>query len=283
MKRSTTPAVLLLIAACTYAPAPTAAPPCPATWTGQAPEPATVAGVSEELVPGDPVGALVCAYAGVNWDPGGEALTGQRRLSHEVMTLMARDLNDLPPETGSRSCTLVGGPQINYLVRVDYADGKRVWLTTGDEVNQCVSTGNGTFATGAYVGEAVTAAYKTGKWTTPEHDDPCYRSLGRRGQEERMVPDRPVGVLVCGEHSKRDHGPDVARALAGRLNMIATRPAKASLCTGTPREEYRLQFRYAEGPGVGVTVLVGCRPPVHNGSLSGIGELPQLKALSQGG
>ncbi|NAS27072.1 hypothetical protein GT755_36075 [Herbidospora sp. NEAU-GS84] len=128
----------------------------------------------------------------------------------------------------------------------------------------------------------MTAAYRTGKWTTPRREDPCHRSLGRRGQEFEMVPGRPVGVLVCGKDSKRDHGRDVALALAGDLNAIPAAPGAGS-CTGTATEWYDLQFRYADGPGVGVSVRVGCRPPVHNGSLDGTGEFPQLRALSQGG
>ncbi|WP_157522193.1 hypothetical protein [Herbidospora cretacea] len=84
--------------------------------------------------------------------------------------------------------------------------------------------------TPAYVGEAVAAAYTEGTWTTPEHEDPCVRSLGRRGQEGAMVPGRPVGVLVCGPGSKRDHGRDVAAALAAALNGIPRQPGSGG-CT----------------------------------------------------
>ncbi|TKK87540.1 hypothetical protein FDA94_17085 [Herbidospora galbida] len=280
MKRSMPWAILLLIAACTSAPL-TAPAPCPETWTGKAPEETTVDGAADMLVPGTPAGALMCAYPGDNMTDG-EALGGQRRLTADQTTRMASDLNRLPAGTGSGACTLAGGPETNYLVRVDYAGGERVWLTTGDEVNSCTDTANGSFTTDAYLGEEMTVAYRTGKWTTPQREDPCHRSLGRRGQEFDMVPGRPVGVLVCGEDSQRDHGRDVALALADDLNAIPARPGRGS-CTGTSTETYHLQFRYSEGPGVGVTVRVGCRPPVHNGSLDGTGEFPRLKALSQGG
>lgn len=192
MKRWMPPAALLLVAACTSAPL-TAPAPCPETWTGQAPEEATVDGSADMLVPGTPAGALMCAYPGDNMTEG-ETLAGQRNLSPDETARMARDLNQLPAGPGSSHCTLAGGPETNYLVRVDYAGGERLWLTTGDEVNSCTDTANGSFRTGAYLGKEMTAAYRTGKWTTPRREDPCHRSLGRRGQEFEMVPGHPADV-----------------------------------------------------------------------------------------
>ncbi len=94
---------------------------------------------------------------------GGEALAGQRNLPADVTKRMARDLNHLPYGDNPGMCTLMGGERINYLVRFDYADGQRVWLTTAKEVNRCVVTRNGEFSTPAYVGEAVAAAYTRGR------------------------------------------------------------------------------------------------------------------------
>ncbi|NAS27071.1 hypothetical protein GT755_36070 [Herbidospora sp. NEAU-GS84] len=100
MKRSTPPAILLLIAACT--PAPLTAPaPCPETWTGTAPEETTVDGAADMLVPGTPAGALMCAYPGSNMTEG-ETLGGQRTLSPDETARMARDLNHLPGEGDDR-------------------------------------------------------------------------------------------------------------------------------------------------------------------------------------
>ncbi|GAB1822735.1 hypothetical protein HerbRD11066_58990 [Herbidospora sp. RD11066] len=251
------------------------------------PERATVYGVWDKLVPGDPVGALVCAYPGTNTDPGGERLVGQRELPGEVAESMAGDLGYLPSGPGPGICSLVGGRQINYLVRFDYPGGERVWLTTAEEPNRCVSTSNGVFRTPSYIGSAMTATFRTGRWSRLENEDPCWKSAGRRGQERRMVPDRPIGVLVCGKDSKggnvgRDHGPEVAASLAAELNSIVVHTRIGVSCQGPSTAHYNLQFRYEEGPGAGVTVLEGCDPSIHNGFLSGTGEFPRLKELAGG-
>ncbi|TQS22791.1 hypothetical protein [Microbispora sp. KK1-11] len=63
-------------AAC--APEPRAVPDaCPQRWSGEGiggwvPAAVDVDGADESLVPGSPVRALICAYPGVNMDPGGE-------------------------------------------------------------------------------------------------------------------------------------------------------------------------------------------------------------------
>jgi hypothetical protein len=153
------------------APEPKAVPDaCPQRWGGEGigawvPDAVDVDGADESLVPGAPVRALICAYPGVNTDPGGERLGGSRTLTDQA-AVMARDLAYLPVTTGRADgvCTQMGGPMTNYLVRFAYADGSALWVGSAEEANSCVTTTNGTVRTRSYVGKALTTAYREGTW-----------------------------------------------------------------------------------------------------------------------
>ncbi|MEN3539741.1 hypothetical protein AAH991_31855 [Microbispora sp. ZYX-F-249] len=254
---------------------------CPRQWEGEGiggwvPAGPDVDGADESLVPGSPVRALICAYPGVNMDPGGERLGGSRRLTDQAAA-MARDLAYLPVTTGETwgACTAMGGPMTNYLVRFAYADGSALWVGSAEEVNSCVATTNGEARTRSYVGKALTAAYREGTWRLPRPEDPCRGGLHRRGQEDAMVPGEPDWVLVCldgGEKwpPRREHGAAAARELAAALDDLGTVPSDHSCQGGGPEadhRDYRLVFGYAEGPPAGVHVDYGCAPGVDNSML----------------
>ncbi|GLX10745.1 hypothetical protein [Microbispora sp. NBRC 16548] len=267
-------------AAC--APEPRAVPDaCPQRWGGEGiggwvPAAVDVDGADETLVPGSPVRALICAYPGVNMDPGGERLAGSRTLTDQAAA-MARDLAYLPVTTEDADglCTAMGGPMTNYLVRFAYADGSALWVGSAEEVNSCVSTTNGTVRTRSYVGKALTAAYREGTWRISRPDDPCRGGGDRRGQQDSMIPGDPRWVLVCrGGNVKwpprREHGVAAARELAAALNDLDTVPSDRT-CRGRGAsavgDDYRLVFGYEEGPPAGVHIRYGCTPSVDNGML----------------
>ncbi|GAA2856071.1 hypothetical protein [Nonomuraea rubra] len=255
---------------------------CPQQWNSEeignwVPAASGIEGAADSLVPGTPVDALICAYPGENTDPGGERLAGSRTLPGQAGA-MARDLAYLPVDTAGaeRGCTLMGGRMTNYLVRFTYPDGSGLWLGGAEEVNSCATLTNGTVTSDVYVGRSLTAAYRTGTWRLDQPGDPCEQPLGRRGQNERMVPEGAVNVLVCRARSNRkadpraEHGAREAAELASALNTLATRPStNGCQQVGPVTDTFRLIFRYEEGPAAWVHVMPHCRPSVNNGLLQG--------------
>ncbi|MEV0613390.1 hypothetical protein AB0I81_08690 [Nonomuraea sp. NPDC050404] len=261
---------------------------CPERWDsgeigGWVPEAAGLDGVEKSLVPGTPVSALICAYPGQNWHPGGKALAGSRTLTDQARS-MAYDLNYLPITTDrvERACTAVGGAMTNYLIRFAYPDGRALWVGSAEEVNSCVTTTNGTVVSKSYVGPGITSAYRTGSWKLRSPKNPCDPATGRRGQNERMVPDGVIKVLVCrnepgGNSTPRpshgpEHGERQARELAAMLISLDAEPG-GNTCKEVggrgPRETFHLNFGYAEGPPAWVRIDPHCRPSVNNGVLAG--------------
>ncbi|MGI5493750.1 hypothetical protein [Microtetraspora malaysiensis] len=254
---------------------------CPQRWGGNdigdwVPAAADIDGVEESLVPGSPVEALICAYPGVNADPGGERLTGSRTLTDQTAA-MARDLAYLPVTTAkiNRPCAAMGGQMANYLIRFAYPDGRALWVGSAEDVNQCVRTTNGTVGSNAYTGSAITAAYKDGIWRSVSPDDPCWSPGDRRGQDKLMVPGRPGRLTVCRDATyarppyRKRHGRDVARALAETLNSLDTVPSQNSCqgIGGAHERGIRLIFDYPEGPAAVVTISMDCIPAINNGLL----------------
>jgi hypothetical protein len=254
---------------------------CPQRWGGSdaggwVPAAADLDGVEESLVPGDPVQALICAYPGDNTRPGGERLAGSRTLTDQAKA-MARDLRYLPVSTADveAPCTLMGGPMTNYLIRFAYPDGQALWVGSAEEVNSCVKTTNGTASTRSYVGKGITAAYQKGTWRLVQPDDPCEGSVGRRGQNEQMVPEGSNRVLVCGENRRGgrsprlEYGEQVAHDLTEALNSLDTVPSKNTCkgIEGADDSRFQLLFSYQDGPPAGVAIWTGCQPAINNGLL----------------
>ncbi|MFG1948423.1 hypothetical protein [Nonomuraea sp. NPDC048826] len=281
------PAGVVLVRDTVREPAPPAPAPCPQRWDSDeigrwVPEAADVDGAEDSLVPGRPASALICAYPGQNAKPGGEPLAGSRILTDQAAS-MARDLGYLPVTTDrvENTCTLVGGPMTNYLIRFTYPDGRTLWVGSAEEVNSCVTTTNGTVVSASSIGPGITAAYRTGTWTLPPPRNPCDPATGRRGQGEQMAPDGAIKVLVCRQEQRGsstprpsrglEHGEQQARALAAELNALDAGPG-GNTCTevdGRRREMLLLHFGYAEGPPAWVRILPRCRPSVSNGVLVG--------------
>ncbi|MEU9889347.1 hypothetical protein [Sphaerisporangium sp. NPDC051011] len=287
--RRALPTVLAIVGVCAAVlliswavrPAPPVPKACPGQWGGEGigdwvPAAADVEGAGESLVPGEPVEAMICAYPGVNMNPGGERLAGVRVLKAEAAT-MARDLAYLPVTTSddpNRICTAAGGPMTNFLVRFAYANGDALWVGGAEEVNSCTATTNGTVKVPTYVGGSLGIAYRQGAWRIPEPDDPCTGLPDRRGQDERLVPEGAVAVVVCrrdpqGRRPTRVyHRKQEARALAEALNSLDTWPTE-HMSRPIPgakagEGEFVLLFRYPDGPHAGVRVDLGSVPPVSN-------------------
>ncbi|WP_344317418.1 hypothetical protein [Acrocarpospora pleiomorpha] len=256
---------------------PTVRSACPQEYGGGGaggwvPAAADIDGADDVLVPGQPVSATICAYPGTNMKMGRERLAGSRVVTDDVLP-MARDLSYLPV-TGvdSWSCTQMGGKMINYLIRFDYPGGEALWVGSAEEVNSCVVTTNGTVSSRSYVGKAITAAHRTGKWKVEPPEDPCLGEGGRRGQDQLMVPEAPVSVLVCRRalgdrrHARAQHGPQEARSLAAALNSL-DHWATDGTCRGGSGVSLRLMFGYSEGPRASVHITERCDPPVSSPEL----------------
>ncbi|MFB4280922.1 hypothetical protein ACBJ59_36925 [Nonomuraea sp. MTCD27] len=239
------------------------------------PAPSGLDGAADSLVPGSPVSALICAYPG-NTRSGG--LAGSRTLTGQARA-MAHDLGYLPVGTDGAeiACTLMAGPATNYLVRFAYPDGRGLWLGSAEEVNSCVTTTNGTALSHVYVGDSLTAAYRTGTWRLDQPERPCPGSLGRRGQDARMVPEGPVKVVVCriGRHDeparRTEYGAKQAHELAAALNSVAAGPSRNAChpLRGVGGGRFEVLFGYADGPPASVRVTTACRPSANNGLLEG--------------
>ncbi|MBB5775890.1 hypothetical protein [Nonomuraea jabiensis] len=286
-------AAVLLLAAVVLAPgtvgepAPPVPASCPQRWESKqigrwVPATAELDGVEDSLVPGAPTSALICAYPGQNANSGGEPLAGSRTLTDQAKP-MAYDLGYLPVTTAriEKACTLIGGQATNYLIRFAYPDGQALWVGSAEEINSCVTTTNGTVVSHSYVGPSITVAYRTGTWKLLQPKDPCDPATGRRGQNERMVPDGAIKVLVCREAPSgnptprpspgSEHGEQRARELAAELNSLDTEPG-GNTCrqVGSRRREvFYLHFGYEEGPPAWVRIMSRCRPSVNNGLLAG--------------
>ncbi|WP_146607383.1 hypothetical protein [Spongiactinospora gelatinilytica] len=262
--------------------APAVPATCPQRWGGAdtggwVPAAARVEGAGETLVPGAPVEALICAYPGLNYKPGGERPAGTRTLTTGTRAML-HDIAYLPVGSGPGACTAMGGPTTNYLIRFAYPDGSALWLGSAEEVNSCVVTTNGTVRSGAYIGRNITAAYRTGTWLPVRQTDACEGTTGRRGEEDTMVPGEPVSVTVCRQGSPtktwphRKYGAREAAALAGPLNARHAWKT-ANGCQGPPDDEgtFRLIFGYRDGPPVDIWFTSGCTPPIDNGALQADG------------
>ncbi|KAB8191982.1 hypothetical protein FH608_029035 [Nonomuraea phyllanthi] len=280
-------AAVVLVPGTVGAPGPPLPATCPQRWDSNkigdwVPDAAALDGVEDSLVPGTPASALICAYPGQNSNPGGESLAGSRTLTDQAKP-MAYALGYLPVTTDrvGKVCTLVGGHMTNYLIRFAYPDGQALWVGSAEEVNSCVTTTNGTVVTSSYVGPSITAAYRTGTWKLLQRESPCNPGTGRRGQNERMVPDGAIKVLVCrdeqiGSSTPRpshapEHGEQQARELAAELNSLDAEPG-GNTCRevgGGRRETLYLHFGYEEGPPAWVRITPHCRPSVDNGMLVG--------------
>jgi hypothetical protein len=249
---------------------------CPARYAGSAPwVPVKPAGVDgrHRLVPQrTPNAALICAYAGSNTEERqtGWALSGRRSLTSGLAGLagqLAWQPRLLPGQ--DFPCTLIGGPQTNYLIGLTYRTGVRMWVAATDDPNACVRTSNGEFTSFGIVGVTVTRAFATGRWPTspPASCAGHGPGAGRLGQDKAMVPAGSTSLIICLRH--RDIVRSGYHALVSSLNRLPTRPSThgCSHSQGPGALRYRLLFTYSQGPAVLVLIQSGCHPEIDNLSL----------------
>jgi hypothetical protein len=246
---------------------------CPASYTGQAPwvpaKPAGVDGRSRLVPQRTPSLALVCAYRGSTTakQQAGWALSGRRSLTGGLAGLAGQltwQPRRLPGQQAD--CTLIGGPQTNYLIGLTYPGGATTWVAATDEPNECVSTSNGEFTSSGVIGPDVSRAFASGRWPAPEPVT-CARprqDIGRLGQDTAMVPAGSTYVTICasGAHTLTSG----YQALVSALNRLPTRPSTRS-CSPSPEPsapKYQLLFSYPKGPPVSVFITSGCHPEIDN-------------------
>ena len=239
--------------------------------------------------------ALVCAYNGSNMESNAGLPLSSRKYLKGDLAAMVDELRWLPPEVpgGQHACTLMGGPQTNFLVAVTFADGRTSWLGTADDPNGCVGT-LGSIASPWTTGHRFTTAMKIGRWTPPTPSSNGNCSGGARfGQQNRMVPDGTVGLTICWNAGNKNFQVEVARGFADLVTALNAPKdiASTSSCHQIPASTgasalddtlYRLIFRYPSGPAVEVDFTRSCDPSIDNASLAATDSgnvLPLLKAL----
>lgn len=263
---------------------------CPASYAHQAPwvpaKPGRVDGSSRLVPQSTPSSALICAYRGSNTakQQAGWALSGRRSLAGGLAGL-AGQLAWQPRRPAQRIfCTLVGGPQTNYLIGLTYPGGARIWVAATDEPNQCVSTSNGEFISSGIVGPAVSKAFASGRWPArqPVSCNGSYQDIGRLGQDSAMVPAGSTSVTICAPKARPLTLTSGYQGLVSALNRLPARSSTRS-CSGTPgpSTSYQVFFSYSQGPPVMVTILVGCHPAIDNGGLQASSASSVLPVIQQ--
>ena len=265
---------------------------CPGTVSGgdiaTSPTPGTGddLGGADRLVPQDPPqAATVCAYD-MTADPSAAVrLADSVDLPTADLRAMTTDLTHLPRRLPGQShlCTTMGGgPPRAFLLALRYRDGT-VRVSTRTDPNRCVDTTNGTFDSPTYIADQVQLALQTGRWPEPPErrspvPDPCHHGRpGRLGQEVTLVPAAPASAVICTERPRAGRDPeyrttsltgDDAADLARAFDELPTTPTQQRCSpTGTRGGAYSIQFRYAAGPPVAVSIHPDCEPAISNGSL----------------
>lgn len=225
-----------------------------------------------------PSAAVLCRYVqdppATLPPPTGYTATFRLEGSHELDRLdaLANDLQ-VPPKVPAEShaCTLVGGPTLPYLLRLDYPSGS-VWVGTSDDVNSCSDVSNGVTSSSVYLGADFAASYSARRWTRGRPrlgPAVCDEAAGRYGQQHQLVPAGAVRIRVCTNSVERPPvtDADAVRRAAGLINRGKTTAATGG-CEGQVTHSRELLFEYTSGRGVLVHVLRGCNPSVFTSSLS---------------
>lgn len=246
---------------------------CPAKYAKQAPwvpvKPAGVDGRSRLVPQQTPRSALICAYAGSNnaRQQAGWALSGRRSLAGNLAGLAGQlswQARRLPGQ--QIACTLIGGPQTNYLIGLRYPGGGTMWVAATAEPNQCVDASNGEFTSSGTIGPDVSKAFASGRWPAPRpvSCNGTFQDIGRLDQDTAMVPAGSTSLTICAPKAHRTITSGY-QALVRALDRLPTRVSTRS-CSGSPGpgSYYQLLFSYPEGPAVSVSIAVGCHPEIDN-------------------
>ena len=226
-----------------------------------------------------PTDALVCRYRGTRRLPATTRLSGSKQLRGRFDSLV-NTVAYLPRVTSAKSrCLPELGTPVTYLLGLTYTDGAE-WITASNNACLRAPTTNGSYDSSALLAAELRTAYRTGSWPTAAKKSACATtSLGRSGQETKLVPDGVRSADVC----KSTDGPQPAQhallgahdagQLADGLNAMPTKPLTSRGCfawfdTG-PDVEYQVVFHYDTGADVTVDVETNkqCSPPIENGSL----------------
>jgi len=234
-------------------------------------KPSGVNGRSRLVPQRTPASALICAYAGTNMGPPSRWRLSGRRLLASGLARLAAQLSWQPRELRGQAtvCTLIGGPQTDYLIGLAYPGGGTIWVATALDPNHCIGTSNGQFSGIGVVGQLVQQAFASGRWP-PRPVASCKGRItddGRLGQETAMVPAGSTTLVICNAHLSRviraGYGPLVT-ALNSLPTSLSTRGCSQR---GPSRLHYQLLFAYPKGPPVVVDVMKGCFPEIDNFSL----------------
>jgi hypothetical protein len=264
---------------------------CPAKYRGAAPwvpaKPVGIGGRSRLAPPRTPVSAVVCGYVpnlGHKHLAGhlvGHVLTRRRQLTGGFGAL-AGDLAWLPRLLPGQQipCSLVLGPQSNYLIGLAYRGGGRTWVSTTADLTGCVMTSNGDFTTFANVSADAAKAVRTGRW--PEPPQVSCGSGGRLGQETVMVPAGSTSLTICAGRMVRT----LTSGYQGLVAALNALPARTSTwgCSSKPPfhgQNYQLEFAYPRGPAVQVRVSPYCYPAIDNLSLQAYSAKTILPLIKQ--
>ena len=263
---------------------------CPASYAGQAPwvpaRPDRVDG-RLRLVPQEtPSSALICAYAGSNnaKRQAGWALSGRRSLVGGLSGLAGQLTWQARRIPGQQvACTLIGGPQTNYLIGLTYPGGATVWVAATDEPNECVDASNGEFTSDGIIGPDVTRAFASGRWPARQPVS-CIgprQDVGRLGQDTAMVPAGATSLTICAPKAHTLASGYQPLVLA--LNRLPTRPSTRSCSPSPPPSApmYRLLFSYPQGPPVEVFIISRCYPEIDNLSLQSNSATSILPIIQQ--
>ena len=251
---------------------------CPASYARKAPwVPARPAGVDgrSRLVPQQtPSAALICAYAGSNnaKQLAGWALSGRQSLTGNLAGLAGQLSWQARRFPGQRiACTLVGGPQTNYLIGLTYPGGGTMWVAATDEPNQCVAASNGEFTSSGTIGPMVSKAFSSGRWPARQAVacDKIFQDIDRLGEDTAMVPAGETSLTIC-VSGKAHRFASGYQALVRALNRLPTR-SSTGICTPSPASSlptwYNVYFSYPQGPPASVSIAVGCHPAIENSYL----------------
>jgi hypothetical protein len=239
-----------------------------------------------------PTDVVICKYGLEHNAARTKPLTGSRQLHGSFQSLV--DTVAYLPRTATSvtRCSAVLGAHDDYLLGLTYTDGSE-WISASDNVCLVAPTTNGTYDSPALHALKLHIAYKTRSWPGADKNQPCTTtSLGRSGQETKLVPDGVDSADICQErgttHVSHAHlGTSDAGRVADRLNQLATSHATRpdAGCFGNydvgPGITYVVVFHYGVGADaiVDIETSKDCSPAIGNGSLESSERVAAVKIV----
>ncbi|HET7399588.1 MAG TPA: hypothetical protein VFJ94_13810 [Intrasporangium sp.] len=263
---------------------------CPASLTdgegSTVPAPPQGVDGTERLLPTrEPASVVVCRYPVLELrSPGLRppfALARRSVLPVDARRRLVDELAWAPRFTGTaRACTAIGGDEAVQLVGAAYGDGV-VWVAAKSDPNDCAMATNGDFVSRASLGRVIEDVVRGAtspparRATAGPPAGPCAdRTQGRLGDERSLAPEGDPQVTVC--RLVRSGGvqadalrPDRGRQVVAALRALPVRPTGSTCERADSRydRDFRIVLTYAVGPAVGISVSLGCRPPLLSGGL----------------